>query len=302
MRYIEHDFGVEVIEVDEFNLAKTFECGQCFRWNKDKNGDYVGVAFGHAARLRYGGLGGGGGGDGSKGVGSGGGGSGVGSGGSSVFITCSVEDFESIWRAYFDLDRDYAKIRSALSIDEYMQNAAEYGAGIRILRQERWEALCSFIVSQNNNIPRIKKVIDSLCRLYGEKVSFLGEELYTFPSAERLAKLDENDLAPLRCGYRASYIIGAARAVAAGKPDLDELALCSPEQAAKELMKLRGVGVKVASCAILYGLHKLDAFPVDTWMRRAVNEQYGAGFDPSVFSPYAGIAQQYIYHYSRNRQ
>jgi len=286
MKYFDRGGEIEVVSevslacevglagVSDFDLSGIFECGQCFRWNADEHGAYTGVAFGRAARLRR--------------------------DGGSVFISCSLEDFEAVWRGYFDLDRDYEAIRRRLCVDAFMAEAVGFGAGIRILRQDKWEALCSFIISQCNNIPRIKKIVDALCREFGEKIEFQGEEFFAFPSAGRLAALGEDSLAPLRCGYRAGYIIGAARAVDGGALDLEVLSRGSPESARAVLKKLRGVGDKVADCTLLFGLNMLDAFPLDVWMKRAVAEHYGPGFDPGIFSPYAGIAQQYIFHYARN--
>jgi len=276
MKYYERAGEVEVTGIFDFDLAKTFECGQCFRWEADQNGVYTGVAFGRAASLRR--------------------------EGGSVFISGSIEDFEAVWRDYFDLGRDYELIRQRLCIDEFMLRATEYGAGIRILRQDSWEALCSFILSQCNNISRIKKIISALCREFGDSIEFGGKALYTFPSAERLAALGEESLAPLRCGYRAAYVIGAARAVAEGALELGSLSARSQESAREALKKLRGVGDKVADCTMLFGLNMLDAFPLDVWMKRAVARHYDPGFDPSVFSPYAGLAQQYIFFYARNKQ
>ena len=274
MNYIIHNNEVEVTCVRDFDLVKTFECGQCFRWETDEKGIYTGITRGHVAGLR--------------------------SEGDSVFIYCAVDDFESVWYDYFDLDRDYPEIRRRLSSDGFMREVSDFGAGIRILRQDGWEALCSFIISQCNNIPRIKKIIAALCREFGESSDFMGRKYFAFPSADKLAALEEGDLAPLRCGYRAAYIIGAAKAVASGALDLSALAKTDPGYARTALKRLQGVGDKVADCVILYGLHMLDAFPLDVWMKRAVAEHYGPGFDPSVFSPYAGIAQQYIYYYARN--
>jgi len=276
MEIRDHSGEIEISGVTDFDLEKTFECGQCFRWNADGRGGYTGVASGRAARLR--------------------------SVGGSVFITGSPEDFETVWHAYFDLGRDYAKIRQALCVDGFMRKAAAFGAGIRILRQDKWEALCSFIISQCNNIPRIKGIINALCREFGGRIDFEGGEFYAFPAAEVLAALDEKDLAPLRCGYRAEYIISAARAVASGGLDLEALAGGTLGDARAELKKLRGVGDKVADCTALFGLNMTDAFPVDVWMKRAVAEFYGPGFDPGVFHPYAGIAQQYIFYYIRSMQ
>ena len=274
MKYYDRGGELEITGLNDFDPVKIFECGQCFRWDADENGTYSGVAHGRAARVRR--------------------------CGESIFITGTPEDIETVWRDYFDLDLDYADIRRRLCVDDFITMAAEYGAGIRILRQDRWEALCSFIISQCNNIPRIKKIISSLCREFGDRFCFDGAEFFTFPSAERLAALNAEALAPIRCGYRADYIIGAAKAVAFGELDLKALSHATPEEARATLKKLRGVGDKVADCAVLFGLHLLDAFPLDVWMKRAVAQYYGTSFDPRLFSPYAGIAQQYIFYYMRN--
>jgi len=274
MNIISHKNEIEIIDGLDFDLKKIFECGQCFRWNIDENGSYVGVAHGRVARMRCVGR--------------------------SIFISGSIDDFEEVWRDYLDLDRDYLEIRKSLCIDDFMQQATDFGAGIRILRQEKWEALCSFIISQNNNIPRIKTIVEALCREFGDSAYFEGKQYYTFPSAERLADVSVESLAPLRCGYRAEYIISTAKAVASGAVDLDALANASSGVARTELKKLHGIGNKVADCVMLFGLHMLDSFPIDVWIERAVTEHFGKDFDPSMFSPYAGIAQQYIFYFKRS--
>ena len=240
----------------------TFECGQCFRWNADADGVYHGVAFGETASAV--------------------------TDGASAVLRCSAEAYERVWRDYFDVDTDYEAIGRHVAINAHMERAVQFGAGIRILRQEPWEALCSFIISQCNNIPRIKKIVETLCAAFGEE---LADGVFAFPSAERLALFDVADLALLRAGYRAGYIIGAARAVAFGDGMPTSMA---------ELLRLNGVGLKVASCVALFGLHDLDAFPVDTWMKKALANHFGAGFDPAVFSPWAGVAQQYMFYYERS--
>jgi len=274
MKYYERNGEVEVTGVSDFNLERIFECGQCFRWDADENGVYTGVAFGIAARIyRF---------------------------GESVFISGTIHEFESVWMDYFDLSRDYSAIRRKLCIDDFMKKATTHGAGIRILRQDKWEALCSFIISQCNNIPRIKSIISTFCKEFGASIALGGETYYSFPSAQTVANLDADKLSPLRCGYRAQYIITAAKAVASGKLDLDAISLGSPDAAKAELKKLHGVGDKVADCVLLFGLNMLDAFPVDVWMKRALSEHFEKGFDYKIFSPYAGVAQQYIFHYVRN--
>jgi len=274
MRIERHEGKIEITGISDFDLAKTFQCGQCFRWNADEKGVYTGVAFGRVAKMYH--------------------------SDSSVFISGSVEDFESVWRGYFDFDRDYAKIRQLLCIDDFMLRATTFGEGIRLLRQDKWEALCSFIFSQNNNIPRIKKIIDTLCREFGDIIDFEGVSYFTFPSADKLSSLDAESLAPLRCGYRAEYIIEAAKMVADGAIDLDALSRGTIDAARTALKRLHGVGDKVADCVMLFGLHMPDAFPLDVWMKRAVLQHYGPKFDPTVFSPYAGIAQQYIFNYMKH--
>ena len=253
----------------ELDLEKTFECGQCFRWNREGDA-YVGVALGRAVRVYY-----------DEG---------------DVVIGCGSGDFE-LWRRYFDLDTDYSAI-SFGDVGGYFAACEEFGRGIRILRQDFWEALCSFIISQCNNIPRIKGIVEKLCRDFGEAFIFRGSTYYKFPDAEAVAALDAEDLAPLRAGYRAPYIIAAARAVAAGEPDF--AALADRGEAMAALMRLPGVGKKVASCAALYGLHDMTGFPVDTWMRHALRENFPASFSPEIFGEYAGLAQQYIFYYARS--
>jgi N-glycosylase/DNA lyase len=204
------------------------------------------------------------------------------------------------WRQYFDMDFDYAAARASLGAEGYLAEAAEFGAGIRILRQDKWEALCSFIVSQCNNIPRIKKIIETMCRLFGEPIPFEGGALHSFPSPQRLAALSEEELAPLRCGYRAPYILNAARAVADGTLDLDAVARMDALSALRALKALPGVGDKVAGCVALFGFHMMGAFPVDTWMKKVIKEQYGGKLDVSAFGEYAGLAQQYLFFHARS--
>ena len=174
-------------------------------------------------------------------------------------------------------------------------NKAKYAPGIRILRQEPYEALCTFIISQNNNIKRIKGIVQRLCENFGEEIS-PGD--FAFPTPQKMAELSADDLAPLRAGFRNRYLIDAAQKVYSGEVDLESCRTLDYEQARKELMKITGVGVKVADCTLLFGLHRIEAFPVDVWMKRAMEKLF-PGMMPSDFGDCAGIAQQYIFHYSR---
>lgn len=256
----------------ELDIVKTFECGQCFRWNADEKGVYYGVAGGYAAAVWQ-----------EEG---------------SVFIRSEAPD--DFWRAYFDMERDYAAISRSFYDGGYLQQCTEYGMGIRILRQEPWEALCSFIISQCNNIKRIKGIVERLCRSFGDEIMFEGRIFYSFPSAERLAALSVEELAPLRCGYRAEYIIHAAVAVASGAVDLDALIACPWREAKKQLTSMKGIGEKVANCVVLFGLYHMEAFPIDVWIRRALTQHFPPRFDPESLGEYAGLAQQYIFYHARS--
>lgn len=260
-----------VENITDLDLTQTLDCGQAFRWRENPDGSFSGAAFGKCITLRL-----------SEGT---------------LFIDGADEnDFESIWKDYLDLSFDYGSIRSQLSqVHPIMKDAAMYAPGIRILKQEPWEALCSFVISQNNNIPRIKLIVERLCCQFGEQID---DEWYTFPSAERIAALTPDDLAPIKAGFRARYIIDAAQKTADGTVDLESLRTLPIDEARAELMKITGVGIKVADCTLLYGLHRLDCFPLDVWMKRAMAVLFPE-LTPQAFGEYGGIAQQYIFHYSR---
>ena len=263
---------LKLATAEELDIRKTFECGQCFRWNETEDLVYHGVAFGFPARVWQ--------------------------ESEEVFI-CSDAP-EELWRRYFDLDRDYNAVSASFRGGEYLDEAKRFGRGIRILRQEPWEALCSFIISQCNNIPRIKGIVERLCVCFGDVVSFEGREYHSFPSAERIADLSIEDLKPLRSGYRAEYILNAAKEISSGSIDLDCLACADWVSAEKALLSMKGIGKKVADCVLLFGLHHMEAFPVDVWIRRALKEHFPPDFDPSTLGENAGLAQQYIFYYARS--
>lgn len=251
-----------------FSLEETLMSGQCFRWERDGEG-CSGIAFGRRVRLTAG--------DG--------------------FVTVEGDDDQALWRSYLDLDTDYDAIRSEITKQEpRLRAAAERLGGLHILRQEPWEALCSFIISQNNNIPRIRMIITRLCELCAVTAQGGG---YAFPTAERVAQLDEEQLKAIGCGYRAGYITAVSRAVAEGKFELEPLRTMEVQAARDALTSLHGVGPKVADCVLLYGLHRLDALPRDVWIKRALEGEFKG--TPIVDSPYAGVAQQYIFEYIRTK-
>lgn len=253
-----------------FDLDETLDCGQCFRFSPTGDGAWRGTAGGHTAVLRL--------------------------TGGTLFITEEGRPAETaFWRRYLDLDRDYAAIRDGFLQDERLAACMRYAPGIRVLRQPAWEALLSFILSQNNHVPRIKGLVQRLCDGFGPLLPS-GERDY--PAPQTLAALTEEALAPLRAGWRAAYLLDAARRVADGSLDLVQIQRLPIEEARIALQQIRGVGPKVAECVLLYGMGRLEAFPLDVWMKRAMRTLF-PGLTPADFGPYAGIAQQYIFHYCR---
>lgn len=271
MTYEKTTDGIILKDVKCLDIELSAFCGQAFRWKKTDEGFIKGTVKGKTALIEKTDEG-------------------------YIFHSSSEEDFLTVWVPYFDLDTDYAEICEKISPDESIKKAVEMYYGIRILKQEPWEALCSFIISQNNNIPRISGIIDRLCSAYGEKNE---EGEYSFPSYEKIALLSVDDLAPLRAGFRNKYIIDAAQKLASGEIDLQKISEMPIENGREELMKIKGVGPKVAECALLYGFGKKEAFPIDVWVKRILSELYPNGL-PECIKGNEGIAQQYLFHWRRN--
>lgn len=263
---------IYINDVTNFNLEQTLDCGQAFRWSKNEKGIWSGIAFDKHIKIYQ-------------------------NDNSIVIEGSNQHDFETIWYKYFDLSRNYDDIIKSVSVNNTVKLAADYGSGIRILNQEAWEALCSFIISQNNNIPRIKGIVERLCQNFGQKIP--GG--YTFPSPEVISKLSLEDLSVIRSGFRAKYILDAAQKVVTGEINLDLLRDSDFETARNILMTIKGVGPKVADCVLLYGLGHIDAFPRDVWIKRALEQMFN-GELPECAVKYAGIVQQYIFYYIRNHQ
>lgn len=268
--FIARKNNIEVENISCFDLALTLDCGQAFRWTREGE-NFVGVAGGRFLRIGT-------------------------RGDTLVLYDTGADDYEDFWRRYFDLERDYAALCEGFRADAALRRAVTLYPGIRILRQEPWEALCSFIISQNNNIPRIKGIIDRLCRAFGDRIT---GSFFSFPTPDRLAGLTPEDLAPLRAGFRAGYILDAAARTASGEINLNALALAPMDEARAELMKVRGVGPKIAECVLLYGCGRDEAFPVDVWVRRIMEELYPDGL-PACVKGLEGVAQQYLFHWRRN--
>ena len=252
-----------------FDLQTILCCGQAFRWDQTEAHTYRGVAFGLRRSITQ-------------------------KGDRLIFHGVSKAEFEAVWFDYFDLGRSYGDLKEMFSRYEHLKEAVAYSPGIRVIRQEGWEAICTFILSQNNNIPRIKGLVQRLSACFGEEIP--GG--YAFPTPQRLAALCPEDLAPVRCGFRAKYIIDAARAVTAGRVDVSSLYTIPVNQAMDALQVIQGVGPKVAHCALLFGFARVECLPVDVWIRRALETWFPGGL-PEEIRPVAGIAQQYLFHYAR---
>lgn len=292
--FIKGDASVVLVEgLDRFDVGMIFDCGQCFRFDEVKNSlhekEFSGVAFGRFVSFAQ---------DRDR-----------------LYIYGStLDEYELIWKDFLDIERNYEDVER--DILECNSNAAlvraiEYGRGIRILKQDSFECIISFIISQNNNIPRIKKIIEALCRECGRPIP-IGEEmknhlsgissLHAFPSAESIYALGEEGLFALKMGFRAKYVFDAVRRIIDGSLLLDDISkLSNTDDAIEALCEVKGIGVKVASCALLFGFSRLDAFPVDVWMKR-VGEKYfpeQKELSGKSFGRYAGIAQQYLFYYER---
>lgn len=263
---------ISVTDFGEINLDLTLDCGQAFRWRKDSEGIWHGVAYGKSVGVKST----------EKGL---------------AFFDTDLEAVENIWLDYFDLKRDYSQIIAIFKNDEHVRSAIEKSGTVHILNQEPWEALCTFIISACNNIPRIKGIVERMCVSFGER---LGNGEYAFPSAKALAEKTPEDFSVLRCGYRAPYLFDAAMRVSSGETDLESIKILTEENARRELMKIKGVGQKVADCTLLFSLGFSDVFPTDRHIKRACAEFYPQGL-PECLGSFKGLAQQYIFDTQRNK-
>lgn len=275
--------------IDSFKLEDIFECGQCFRWDKQEDGSYIGVIKNGVLKV-------------SK------------QGKSVAFEGVLEGDINSIVYDYFDLETNYNDFKDRLSkIDDNMKRSIEFGNGIRILNQDLWEMVISFIISANNNIPRIKGIINRISEKVGQKVTWNVKDYFLFPSPEELSKLSVADLRALGTGFRDKRIYNTTQMIINKEFNLDSLIkIKSTEEIRNELLKLDGVGEKVADCILLFALHRFDTFPVDVWVRRVMNVLYIHNEDEakvnkkqirevaySLFGEIEGIAQQYLFYWAR---
>lgn len=270
------------IEIEDFSLDKIARSGQCFRMSPVRENVYRVIAKDSCLIAEQ--------------------------KGSRFTFSCEPEEFEQIWRSYFDLGTDYGAIRAGVDPeDQYLLSALEAGSGVRILRQDLWEILVTFLISQNNNIPRIKNSIEAICSKYGRRhkqCTELGESTYyTFPGASDIAQGGLKGLEGLGLGYRDKYILSMAEKCSAengGERWLKELQNAEYADAHKMLLEQFGVGKKVADCVCLFGLHHVGAFPVDTHIRQILELHYPSGFPLERYQGYAGILQQYLFFQKLN--
>jgi len=261
------------LKIKNYDLAQICQSGQCFRMKEKSDRLYSVIAGRHYLEMEQ--------------------------QGEECIFYCDGTEFYDFWEEYFDLKGDYAGYKEKIAPDDaYLKNAVEFGSGIRILRQDLWEMIVSFLISQQNNIARIRRCIENICESYGEKlVNGHGEIFYAFPMPEVLAELEEDALMECNLGYRSKYVVRTAKSIIAGEIDLETVSKLPYREAREELMKLFGVGQKVADCICLFALHKLEAFPVDTHIDQALQAHYKCGFPMERYRGFQGVLQQYIFYY-----
>ncbi|SHE95115.1 N-glycosylase/DNA lyase [Tissierella praeacuta DSM 18095] len=286
MKYniIEEKGKIILKDIKNFEPKHIFECGQAFRWKVEEDKSYTTVAYGKVLNVKK-------------------------ENDDIILSNTNIEDFNNIWYNYFDLDRDYDEIKKELSKDPILDEAIKFGEGIRILNQEPFEMVISFITSANNQIPRIKRSIELMSKHYGEKIVPGEQEYYSFPTAENLSNAKPEDLKEIcKVGFRGERIVQTARIIANGELDLNSIYNLTRDEGKELLMTLPGVGPKVSDCILLFAFNKDDAFPVDVWVKR-VMEHFYLKEDTNVkligthgariFGNLAGFAQQYLFYYAR---
>ena len=276
--------------VKNFNIKQIVECGQCFRWEKASELDYIGVAFGRVIEV-------------------------IQEDDKVTIYNTNEEDFKNIWFKYFDLDRDYSKVKEELACDEILSKSVEFGYGIRILNQEHFEILISFIISARNSIPSIMKTIKKISEKWGNPMEYKGNTYYTFPSAESLKGVTLEEIQETGASFRSKYILDTIQNVNNSSEneeyDLDYIASLDADECHTALQKFKGVGAKVADCIMLFSMGKTSAFPVDVWVKRAMMYFYNAEegslnkiriFARNKFGNVSGFAQQYLFYYARENK
>lgn len=284
---------IVIKDIRNFELEHIFDCGQCFRWNRQDSGNYIGVAFGKIIEIEK-------------------------KDNDVVIYNTNMKDFKNIWEDYFHLLTNYDEIKEILSEDPLLKKAVEFGYGIRILKQEPFELIVSFIISANNRIPMIKRAIEKISTKWGKELEYKGKKYYAFPSLEQLSKASEEELEDCGTGFRAKYIRDTVNRIYLNKIasedeyeetyDIDWIKSQEDNICHKELQKFMGIGPKVADCIMLFSMQKYSAFPVDVWVKRAMQHFYLApdvslkkirDFGINKFGHLSGFAQQYLFYYAR---
>jgi len=279
----------EIEKNDSFNLKHIFECGQCFRWNKETDGSYTGIFKNNVLNVKE---------ENEK----------------IIFQGICENKIEHVVIDYFDLKTNYGKIKKELSkIDCYLEESIKFGKGIRILNQDLWEVLISFIISANNNIPRIKGIVERISSKYGKEIIYKGKKYYTFPTPEELSKASVEDLRKLGLGFRDKRVYETTIKIKSGEINLNKIAKIKETNKIRKILEtLPGVGPKVADCILLFGLKRFEVFPIDVWVRRVMNDLYIKNEDETKvdkkeieelartkYANLAGIAQQYLFYWKR---
>lgn len=285
-------------KIDSFELKHIFDCGQCFRWNNEIDGSYTGIVYQYVINIKN-------------------------TEKNKIEVkfyaneNITQKDMLEFCSKYFDLERDYKKIKQELSvIDENMKKSIDYGDGIRILNQDLWETVISYIISANNNIPRIKGIIENLSKNFGNKIEVEGKEYYTFPTPYQLSEATVSDLRQLGLGFRDIRVYETTQIFLNNKIEIENLGMKTTKKLKEILISLPGVGPKVADCILLFSyLKRTEVFPVDVWIRRVINDLYLKCEDENKinnkdieklanekFGDLAGIAQQYLYYWKREQR
>ena len=275
--------GILIKGVENFELDHIFECGQCFRWNKQTNGNYIGVAYGKVIEVEK-------------------------KDAEVKIYNINEEEFNKLWCDYFDLKRNYTTIKEKFQKDPLLKKSVDFGHGIRLLQQEPFELTLSFIISANNRIPMIKRAINNLSEKWGKEIEYKGKTYYTFPKASDLEKASIEDIESCGLGFRAKYVKDTVHRIYIGEVDLEFIKSQEDDVCHEELKKLSGIGPKVSDCIMLFSMQKYSAFPVDVWVKRAMQFFYLApdvslpkirAFARDKFENLAGFAQQYLFYYAR---
>jgi N-glycosylase/DNA lyase len=286
MKITENNNQLIIENVEDFNLTHIFECGQCFRWNKENDGSYTGVVQNKVINVLQNGT-------------------------DLIFDNMGINDYNTVIKNYFDMDTNYSEIKKNINVDDIIDNAIRFGYGIRILNQDEWEIMISFMISANNRIPMIKKVIENISKAFGEYIcNYRGRDYYSFPTAEKLSESPLELIQECKAGFRSERIKEAAARFLSEKEIIYALKNKTYEEGLEYLKTYKGIGDKVANCILLFSMKQFDTFPVDVWVRRVMqtlyvdkntNDKEIRKFAENKFGKLSGYAQQYLFYYAREQ-